>query len=322
MSVPSHSFTLANNKFFYCGAANGDKSLHNTGTTHRWSDGNDKVGTTLCVQLNEKSQEETKWNGWTFVPTNIQGQRTSANILEACNAARLETPCDNPSYSDGKCVTTFANHLSVTPQHADFTLTDNKYFYAGVQSNGFSLGSTVASHRWATADNQNGQTLCVTGNEKAQNPQNWNGWWWIPTEVKGYPNSANILAACTALGYQTPCDHPSYNDGKCTVGFSGGHMSYIGHNNFVLANNKFFYCGGDVNTSNVTRHTSHVSRHTSHVTRHRCQRRRVSAQHWYVFVTLLSNTANACSLTVWCRYIAQMECEHRQGRSNPLLVQE
>ena len=108
-----------------------------------------------------------------------------------------------------------------------------------------SLGSTVASHRWATADNQNGQTLCVSGNEKAQNPQNWNGYWWVPTEVKGYPNSANIMAACTALGYQTPCDHPSYNDGKCVVAFSGGHLSHISNNGgFLLANNKFFYCGG------------------------------------------------------------------------------
>ena len=29
-------------------------------------------------------------------------------------------------------------------------------------------------------------------------PANWNGWKWTPVQIGGAPNSANILAACTA----------------------------------------------------------------------------------------------------------------------------
>ena len=171
-------------------------SLHNTGVTHRWSDGNDRDGKTLCVQWNEQSQAQKSWNGWTFVPTNIQGQDTSANILAACKAAGLETPCDHPAYSDGKCQTIWNGHLSHTPSHSGFTLTDNKFFYAGVAQGGMALGSTVVSHRWATEENMNGQTLCVEKQSKSMDPQDWNGWKFTPVEFAGVANSANILAAC------------------------------------------------------------------------------------------------------------------------------
>jgi len=191
-------------------ALQGHQSLYNTGGSHRWSDGNDRDGMTLCVQ--EQSEDPVTWNGWTFVPTKIVGQRTSANILAACKKAGLETPCDNPGYSDGKCVTVWTGHLSVTPHHSGFTLTNNKYFYAGSSQGGMSLGSTVSSHRWATADNQDGMTLCVKANPKMSGTQSWNGWVWVPVKFNGAPNSANILAACRAEKLQTPCDHPSY---KC-----------------------------------------------------------------------------------------------------------
>jgi hypothetical protein len=186
-------------------------SLHNTGTTHRWSDGNDRDGKTLCVQWSEASQKTGNWNDWTFIPIQIKGRDTSANILAACKAAGLETPCDHPAYSDGKCQTIWNGHLSQTPSHSGFTLTDNKFFYAGVAQGGMSLGSTVVSHRWATEDNVNGQSLCVSGNNKRLLPQQWLDWWWVPTQIKGVDNSANILNACKDSGMQTPCDHPSYN---------------------------------------------------------------------------------------------------------------
>ena len=50
LSYPGHNsnFPLFFNKFFYA-VGNGAQSLHNTGTTHRWSDGNDKDGQALCV---------------------------------------------------------------------------------------------------------------------------------------------------------------------------------------------------------------------------------------------------------------------------------
>ena len=169
-------------------------SLHNTGVTHRWSDGSDKDGTTLCVEWNAASQIAVKWNDWKFIPIQINGQDTSANILAACKAAGLETPCDKPEMSDGQCQTVWTGQLSKTPTHNDFTLTDNKFFYAGNQL--MAQGSTVKDFRVATADNVNGQTLCVEKQNKAMDPQVWNGWKFTPVEFAGVANSANILAAC------------------------------------------------------------------------------------------------------------------------------
>ena len=231
-------------KFFYCGTANGVQSHYNTGTSHRWSTSSDTNGFTLCVDWPKESQAKVDWNGWTFIPTNVTGKMTSANIYATCKAARLETPCDHQDYSDGQCVTVFTGHLSQTASHSGFSLTDNKCFYAGTQSSGMSLCSTAQgnSHRWATTDNENGETLCVTGNALRQKPQNWNGWWWVPTDIKGVVNSASILAACTSAGLQTPCDTGGYHDGKCITISSSYHMS-TPRSDFLLSNNKFFYCG-------------------------------------------------------------------------------
>jgi hypothetical protein len=74
-------------------------------------------------------------------------QRTSANILAACQKAGLETPFDNPGIQRCKCTTVWKGHLSVTPHHSGFTLTNNKYLYAGSQQGGMSLGNTVSYHR-------------------------------------------------------------------------------------------------------------------------------------------------------------------------------
>jgi len=48
-------FTLTNNKYFYCGNANGGLSLHSTGVTHRWTDPTDVDGKTLCITKIEPS---------------------------------------------------------------------------------------------------------------------------------------------------------------------------------------------------------------------------------------------------------------------------
>jgi hypothetical protein len=241
------TFDLAEGKYFYCGKANGDLSRRYA-TGPRWSEGSDSEWNieTLCVDWPEASQAKVDWNGWTFVPTNVTGEMTSANIYATCKAAGLETPCESSDYSDGQCVTVFSGNLSNTPSHSGLNVTDNKCFYAGTQQNGMSLCSTgnatVAAHRWATPDNENGQTLCVTGNALKQKPQNWNGWWWVPTDFKGAANSANILAACASAGLQTPCDHSSYNDGKC-ISIGNFYMSQPRNDGFYLNHNKFFYCG-------------------------------------------------------------------------------
>jgi hypothetical protein len=91
---------LASNKFFYCANANGGKSLDNTVTSHRWSTDDNQNGHTLFVSK-KNSQDSCKtetFNGWLFTPVQIKGASNSANILAACQASKLQTPCDHPNY--------------------------------------------------------------------------------------------------------------------------------------------------------------------------------------------------------------------------------
>jgi len=170
-------------------------ALYNTGSSHRWSDGNDKDGTTLCVEWNAASQATVIWNGWTFVPTNIQGPDTGANILAACQAAGLETPCDSEANSDGKCQTVWTGKLSLS-SHDGFPLSANKFFYAGAGMAMGNPGDTQKKNRLATSANANGQTLCVKTNPLMSAAQTWNGWTFTPVQFTGTANSANLLAAC------------------------------------------------------------------------------------------------------------------------------
>jgi hypothetical protein len=168
---------LASNKFFYCGSANAGKSLDNTVITHRWSTDDNQNGQTLCVSKKD-SKDNCKtetFNGWLFTPVQIKGVSTSANILAACTAAKLQTPCDNPSYNDGNCVTVFTGgHLSYPP-HNNFPLAVNKFFYA-VGNGALSLHNTGTTHRWSDGNDKDGMTLCVSWNDASQKPVDYNGW--------------------------------------------------------------------------------------------------------------------------------------------------
>jgi hypothetical protein len=160
---------------------------------------------------------------------------TGDNLLAACAAKGMRTPCDHPAYCDGKCVVVdYTGHLSYNNDgRRPRDLWQGKYFYAAHANQGFTLQSVDSSHRWSDAGNEFGQTLCVQRrNPKIGKPVRWNGYEFTPFLVRGSVNSPAILATCRAAGLLTPCDHPAWNNGQCVVVNPNGHMSYAAHNDF------------------------------------------------------------------------------------------
>jgi len=160
---------------------------------------------------------------------------SGSNLLAACAAKGMRTPCDHPAYCDGKCVVVdYTGHLSYNNDgRRPRDLWQGKYFYAANANQGYTLQSVDASHRWSDAGNEFGQTLCVQRrNPKVGKPIKWNGFEFTPFLIRGVVDSPAILATCRAAGLLTPCDHPSWNNGQCVVVNPNGHMSYAAHNDF------------------------------------------------------------------------------------------
>jgi len=91
-----------NEKYFYCGSANGGNSLQSTGNTHRWSDANNQNQQAMCAQkigdvASSAQKKPIDYEGFTFYPTVIKGIVSNTAILAACQARGLMTPCDRES---------------------------------------------------------------------------------------------------------------------------------------------------------------------------------------------------------------------------------
>jgi hypothetical protein len=175
------------------------------------------------------------YGGWKFVTVDVDGLMTGDNLLAACAAKGMRTPCDHPAYCDGKCVVVdYTGHLSYNNDgRRPRDLWQGKYFYAARANQGYTLQSVDATHRWSDAGNEYGQTLCVQRrNPKVGKPIKWNGFEFTPFLIRGAVDSPAILATCRAAGLMTPCDHPSWNNGQCVVVNPNGHMSYAAHNDF------------------------------------------------------------------------------------------
>ena len=94
--------------------ANGDKLLDNTVTSHRWSTDDNQNGQTLCVSK-KNYNKPASFNGWLFTPVQINGASNSANILAACRAAKLQTPCDHANYNEWQLRDGVHGRTSVLP---------------------------------------------------------------------------------------------------------------------------------------------------------------------------------------------------------------
>ena len=137
----------------------------------------------------------------------------SVNILAACKAKDMDTPCDHPSYCDGKCVLVYPDgHLSYNNVgRFPSRLWAEKYFYAGSANGGNSLQSIGQSHRWSDNNNQNQEAMCVkkignVANSAQKANIDYDGFTFYPTEIKGVVSNSAILAACQSRGLMTPCD--------------------------------------------------------------------------------------------------------------------
>lgn len=77
-------------QYFYCGNANGGRSLQNWRGSHRWSNKGDIDGTTLCVKKYHRPPTAMKKlfdaNGYALYRVFVKDKINSENILEACKA--------------------------------------------------------------------------------------------------------------------------------------------------------------------------------------------------------------------------------------------
>ena len=158
-----------------------------------------------------------KLNGFQFFPVDVDGAMNSVNILAACKAKDMDTPCDHPAYCDGKCVTVFPDgHLSYNNAgRFPSRLWNEKYFYSGSANGGNSLQSIGNTHRWSDNNNQNQQAMCVKkvgdiANSAQKNPIDYEGFTFYPTIIKGIVSNSAILEACQSRGLMTPCDREPF----------------------------------------------------------------------------------------------------------------
>jgi len=250
---PHHDFPrwLISGTYWY--TSNGELTLYNTGTTHRWSTENDVNGEIMCVLPTRCKQAKFTWKGYRFYRVRVPGQVTNKKIAAACASEGLETPCDHPAYQNSRCVNVqkTATHLSYSPHHGDLPhkLIDRAYFYAG--NNQFPLQNWRGTHRWAVPGDRDGITFCIAPAvpvDPRKAVAKWHGYAWYRVRIPGQVTNAKIMQACNQYGYQTPCDHPAYAtlQNKCvTVMKRPLHLSYSPHHDFPrsVIDNMYFFAG-------------------------------------------------------------------------------
>jgi len=278
-SHPSHiasyaGFSNANvqNAFMYCGTANGNMALINTGNTHIWSRNWETNAETICVKPSNNFLEQYgkfAFNGFNITRTNVQGTMTSNNLWKACQAIGLRPVCDHAHYFDGRCVVVHwtethraSEHWShdshskrFAPQVPKESL-QGAFMYCGVGNGQESLmAQYTGSHRWSNANDKNQQTLCTAAKKQDDDTFSYMGSNFHRIGVSGDMSGNNILEGCKAAGMQPVCNSQSTSDSNCkTVGdFQWSVLNQVrtGTSEAVMQKVKyaFFYSRG--NTAHV-----------------------------------------------------------------------
>jgi len=257
--------------FFYCGRANHNRALLNTGTSHKWTrDNYERDGDTFCAQRDPefmKKYGKFKYKGHTVTRVKVSGEMRSSNIEKACTAKGMRPVCDHASYMDGKCTLLGGNWHMSHPHHTRSQQLGGKkfrmaligaYMYCGRAHggvNGWALQHTKNSHRWSNSRDKDGETLCA----KADTDKfNWRTYTLHRALISGRVNSASIKSACNKKGMRPVCENwnANYNDGHCTP-LGPWHMSNQAYRNGMPLNSirsSFFYCGrahGDRSLYNI-----------------------------------------------------------------------
>jgi len=151
--------------FTYCGYSNHQRSLLDTGNTHRWSRPSDSNGDTLCVKP-DRSRKLIIKGEYQLVRIKVNGLMTSPNILQACKAKHMTPVCDHKAYHDGKCLSFGHWHMSHPSHDRQHRISVRKvmgaYFYCGQRNGGRTLFNTGFTHKWSRSGrDRDGDTYCA-----------------------------------------------------------------------------------------------------------------------------------------------------------------
>jgi hypothetical protein len=265
----SHGVSVSKVKgaFVYSAKQNRDRALMNNGVGHRWTDGRQTNGDTLCAKRRTPLPKTFKYNDLTMHRVRVKGTMNSANIREACKKVGMKPLCDHTNYFDGRCAIAGGNwhfsHTSHLRSHKlipkknmrpkkgqfDHAVVEGTYFYAGSSNRHKSLKNTWKGHRWSSqvANDRNGETWCTKPDLRKADFE-FNGFNLKRVTVKGKMTSPNILKACAAVNMKPVCNHANYADGKCRLVGGAWYFSYPPHDRKYKVDTKkvlgaFFYCG-------------------------------------------------------------------------------
>jgi hypothetical protein len=241
--VPTQQMSWA---FFYCGTANGNKALINTGKSHKWSSGRETDGDTYCVKRSAnfmKKHGVFDFYGRKLTRVNLKGQMNSDNIWKACQTKGMRPVCDHANYFDGRCEVVHSHlashgrwhfsHPHHTKHHGNNKIpkvsVNRAFFYAGSAHHKQSMKRRKNGHRWSTNKDKNQDTFCVLHADRKKDQLQYKHYDLIRVAVKGKMNSANLIKACKAHSMKPVCDHRNYADGKCLNIMNNWHLSHPSH---------------------------------------------------------------------------------------------
>merc|ERR1712070_144271 len=186
--IPLH---LVKGTFFY--TSNRGRSLYNTGSSHRWSNGNDKNGHTYCAS-------KTMWvGGKTLVRVPFRGMANRVNVYAACQSYNMVPVLDHAHYKHyGREAWAYQHWHFSHPHHnmhygIPIYKVSGAYFYTGgaywgrtLQNRGYRRG-----HRWSGNHDKNGETFCVNWKRNTvAGKTNWVGFqmgsWYIGDRGHGH----------------------------------------------------------------------------------------------------------------------------------------
>jgi hypothetical protein len=242
------------NSWWYSGKGNRNSALFNTGTTHRWANGNDKNGgETFCAKGGNAKPFE--WAGRKFTRVAVKGLMTSVNIAKACAAKNLKPACAISTYYDGQCeiVTgstawwlSYGNHAKSHGLSIGYIA--GAYFYTGRNyAKTRSMQNIWSTHRWNSVNrDRDGDTICTRASDSVKFV--FDGWIFQSVKVKGEMNSDNIAKACKSVkGSRPACAISSYSDGRCRMvgNWYLSHPSHVKSHGLsnALVTGMYFYTG-------------------------------------------------------------------------------
>merc|ERR1712054_210223 len=250
--------------YFYTN--NHNKALQHTNRGHRWTNGRDADGHTICATPKQTNGVSFKFRGYEMYRVPVRGFMKSPQIYRACQAKGMKPLCDHANYNDGKCKAVGGHRHWSHPHHVrrharvDQNRVKWAFFYCGRANHKRSLLNTGRSHRWSHDNrDRDGETFCVKRDKdffKKHGKFKHHQYKLERVSVSGRISSHSIWKACQKKGMRPVCDHANYFDGRCVVVNGRRHMSRQDNRKGVRG--AYFYCGrANHNRALQHRHRGH-----------------------------------------------------------------